>query len=218
MMLWFSALSTMPIADVTALTFTSPLFSVVGAAVILREAVGPRRWTAVLIGFAGTLIILRPGMTELAPGAMMALCSAVFMSAIALSVKSLSRTDPAANIVLVMALLTTPLSLIPALFVWTWPPLEIWPWLVLTGLGATGVQMGMAKAMSAADITAVLPFVFTRLIFTALAGYLVFGEVLDFWTGAGAAVIFTASFYMARREARLAREREAAATPPQPCP
>ncbi len=214
MMCWFTALSVLPIADVTALTFTSPLFSVIGAALILRETVGMRRWMAVLVGFAGTLIILRPGIAALAPGVALALLSAVLMSAVALSVKSMSRTDSPVTIVLTMALLTTPLSLIPALFVWTWPPLESWPWLVLTGLAAMGVQMGFAKSVSACDITAVLPFDFSRLIFAALVGFLAFGEILDVWTGLGAAVIFTASLYTARREARLARQQEAAVTPP----
>ena len=213
MMLWFSALAMMPIANVTALTFTSPLFSVIGAALILREQVGIRRWMAVAVGFAGTLIILRPGAVALEAGSLFALASAVFMSVSALSVKSLARTDPPGTIVLVMALLTTPLSLIPALFVWTWPPLEAWPWLALTGLGATGIQMGLAKAMSAADITAILPFDFSRLIFVALVGFAVFGEVLDLWTGIGALVIFVSTFYTARREARLARQRDVAVTP-----
>ncbi len=218
MMLWFTALAMMPIADVTALTFTSPLFSVIGAALILREQVGIRRWMAVVVGFAGTLIILRPGAAALEAGSLIALASAVFMSVSQLSVKSLARTDSPVTIVLVMALLTTPLSLIPALFVWTWPPLEAWPVLVLTGLGATGVQMGLAKAMSAADITAILPFDFSRLVFAALVGFAAFGELLDFWTGVGALVIFAATFYVARREARLARQQVAAVTPPQPGP
>lgn len=215
MMTWFSALGMMPIAEVTALTFTSPLFATVGAALILREAVGPRRWGAVVVGFLGTLIILRPGLAAVTPGAGIALLAAFFMSAVPLSMKVLSRTDSPATLVLMVATLSTPLSLIPALFVWTMPPPEAWPWLVMAGLFATGVQWGMAKAYALADVSAVLPFDFSRLIFVALAGYLIFAEPLDVWTGVGAAIIFTATVYTARREARLAR-RGAPLNPPPP--
>lgn len=205
MMSWFSALSLMPIAEVTALTFTAPLFSTLGAGLLLGERVGVRRWGAVLIGFAGTLVILRPGVEALAPGAWVALLAALFMAIIPLSVKVLSRTDPPTTVVLLVALLSTPLSLIPALFVWTAPPPDTWPWLVASGLFATGVQWGMAKAYALADVTAVLPFDFSRLIFVAAGGFLMFGEVLDLWTVAGAVIIFSATLYTARREARLAR-------------
>ena len=213
MMTWFSALGMMPIAEVTALTFTAPLFATVGAALILGEAVGPRRWGAVLVGFAGTLVILRPGVEALAPGAPIALLAALLLSAIPLSLKVLSRTDRPATLVLMVATLSTPLSLIPALFVWTAPPLEAWPWLVMSGLFATGVQWGLARAYALADVSAVLPFDFSRLIFVALAGFLMFGEALDLWTGVGALVIFAATFYAARREARRAK---APLNPPPP--
>lgn len=205
MMSWFSALSLMPIADVTALTFTAPLFSTLGAGLLLGEKVGVRRWGAVLVGFAGTLVILRPGIEALAPGAWIALLAALFMAIIPLSVKVLSRTDPPTTVVLLVALLSTPLSLIPALFVWTAPPPETWPWLVASGLFASGVQWGMAKAYALADVSAVLPFDFSRLIFVAAGGFLMFGEVLDLWTAAGAVIIFSATLYTVRREARLAK-------------
>ncbi len=205
MMTWFSALSLMPIADVTALTFTAPLFSTLGAGLLLGEKVGARRWGAVVVGFAGTLVILRPGIESLAPGVWVALLAALLMSIIPLSIKVLSRTDPPTTVVLLVALLSTPMSLVPALFVWTAPPPQTWPWLVASGLFASGVQWGMAKAYGLADVSAVLPFDFSRLVFVAVGGFLMFGEVLDLWTAAGAVIIFSATLYTARREARLAR-------------
>jgi len=205
MMTWFSALSLMPIADVTALTFTAPLFSTLGAGLLLGEKVGARRWGAVVVGFAGTLVILRPGIESLAPGVWVALLAALLMSIIPLSIKVLSRTDPPTTVVLLVALLSTPMSLVPALFVWTAPPPQTWPWLVASGLFASGVQWGMAKAYALADVSAVLPFDFSRLVFVAVGGFLMFGEVLDLWTAAGAVIIFSATLYTARREARLAR-------------
>jgi len=86
----------------------------------------------------------------------------------------------------------------------------------MAGLFASGVQWGMAKSYALADVTAVLPFDFSRLIFVALAGYLMFGEALDVWTGLGAAIIFAATLYTVRREARLARRATAPVSPPPP--
>ena len=121
MLLLFTALSLLPLADVTALSFTAPLFATIGAALLLREHVGARRWTATLVGFCGALVILRPGMGSFSGASLVALASAVAMAAAQLSVKSLSRTEHPNAIVLIMGLLMTPMSLPPVVFVWTWP-------------------------------------------------------------------------------------------------
>jgi drug/metabolite transporter (DMT)-like permease len=213
MLLLFSALAMLPLADVTALSFTAPLFATAGAALILREQVGMRRWTATLIGFAGALIILRPDADMLTPGALVALASAAAIAAAQLSVKSLSRTENPNAMVLIMGLLMTPMSLLPALGVWTWPSAATLAWLILMGLVATAGQILLVRAMAVADASAVMPFDFARLIFAAALGWLMFGEWPDAWTWVGAAVIVTATVYIARREAKRAR-RERAAVPP----
>ena len=102
MLLLFTAVSLLPLAEVTALSFTAPLFATIGAAAILREKVGVRRWTATLIGVAGALIILRPGADTFTPAALIALASAAGIAAAQLSVKSLSRTEDPSAIVLIM--------------------------------------------------------------------------------------------------------------------
>jgi drug/metabolite transporter (DMT)-like permease len=209
MLCFFSAISLIPVAEVTALTFTAPLFATIGAALVLGEKVRLRRWTATAIGFVGTVVILRPGSATLTPAALTALASAAFMAVAILSVKALSRTENPNAIVLYMGLLLTPLSLVGALFVWTTPAPETWPWLVVMGLTATLGQLLMTRAFATAEASAVLPFDFARLIFVAIFGFLLFGERPDLWTWIGAAVIIAATVYIAHREARLGRE-----TPP----
>ncbi len=201
---WITALTLMPMAEVTALGFTAPLFVTVGAALFLREAVGLRRWLAVAVGFGGAMIILRPGIDAVSLPALIALGAAAFMATSFLLVKKLSSTETPMTIVFYMGLFMLPISAVLAAFQWKMPSPELWPWLVGVGLVATLVQMTMAKAFSVADVTAIMPFDFTKLIFTASLGFVIFAEVPGIWTWVGGAVIFSATVYTARREARRA--------------
>jgi len=213
MLLLFTALSLMPLADVTALSFTAPLFAIVGAAVILRERVGWRRWTATLLGFIGALVTIRPNADTFTQAALIALASAAAIAAAQLSVKSLSRTEDPNAIVLIMGLLMTPMSLVPAWFVWTWPDPATMGWIALMGLVATAGQVCLVRAMRAADASAVMPFDFSRLIFASLLGWAMFGEWPDAWTWVGSAVIVASTVYIARREAKRARRLRMAVPP-----
>ncbi len=211
---WFYAISLIPIAEVTALSFLAPLFATLGAGLILRETVGPRRWSATLIGLAGALIIIRPGIIEMEAGNWLALGSAVFMGTSVLIIKMLSRTENPNVVVFYMGLIMTPMSLIPALFVWEAPGTHMWIWIVLMGPVAAFGHVTMVRAFSTADASAIVPFDFSRLPFAVLIGYLAFGELADSWTWVGAAVIFVSSVYIARREARLNPDKPVAAADP----
>lgn len=205
MVCWFSALALMPIAEATALNFTTPLFATVGAALFLREAVGWRRWVATAVGFAGALVILRPGAAALSWPALLALGAAAFGAPTMLMVKPLARTDSAATIVFYMNFLTTPFSLPPALVVWVMPSPEAWAGLVGIGVLATLGQVYLIRAFAVADASAVLPFDFARLPMVAVLGYLFYDERPDAWTWIGGAVIFAATLYTARREVRAGK-------------
>jgi drug/metabolite transporter (DMT)-like permease len=219
MLCGFTALTMMPFDQAIALSFTVPLFATIGAALILHEVVRARRWSATIIGFIGVLIILRPGLggVQLAGaenktaliGAGLALFSAVLSAQITLIVKDLARTEPSDAIVTYMVLLITPMSLVPALFVWEWPPWQLWAWIV--GLGALGSigHMCYIRAFALADASAVMPYDYTRLIFAAVIGYFAFAEVPDVWTFVGAIVIAGAALYIAHREVIM---RQSAAT------
>jgi drug/metabolite transporter (DMT)-like permease len=200
---WFYALAMIPIGEVTALSFLAPLFTTIGAALVLGEVVRLRRWTATLIGFCGALIIIRPGMAEMSLGSWFALGSAVFMGTSALIIKTLTRGDDPWTVVFFSHLIMIPMALIPALLVWTWPTPEVWLFLLATGPVAVAGHLFLTKAFSVTDVSIVAAVDFSRLPFAVLIGWLAFGELSDIWTWAGALVIFTSSLYIVRREQQL---------------
>jgi drug/metabolite transporter (DMT)-like permease len=207
MLCLFMAVSLMPLAEVTALTFAAPLFATVGATLVLKERVKLRRWTATLVGFLGVMIILRPGLEVVSPAALVALAAAALMAGAMVSVRSLALSEHPAAIVIYFGLLVTPMSLVPALFVWKTPSLELLFWFLLIGLAATAGQILMTKAFAAAEASAVMPFDFSRLVFVSLFGMMLFGEMPDGWTYVGAAIILAAAVYITHRESRLVKPR-----------
>ena len=202
MLMWFTAISMVPLADAVALGFTSPLFVILGAALFLGEVVRGRRLGATLCGFAGALIILRPGGGVLDLGAVLVLLSAVTLAGANLSVKELSRTEPVQAIVTYMVIFMVPLTFIPALLVWQTPtPAQL---AELAGLAAVATlgNYAMTRAVAVADASAVMPYDYARLPFVALIGFFVFGETSDAATWIGAGVIAVASLYLAHHESK----------------
>jgi len=205
-MLWFASIIFMPLAEATALGYTMPLFVTLGAVLFLGEVVRKRRWLAVFAGFAGTLIILRPGIEAITWPAMFAIGGALFIACSALMVKVLSRSDSPDTIVLYMAVFSTPLSFVAASFVWVTPSLETLAWLTAIGLSSTLAHLAYTRSFAIADASAVLPYDYLRLLMVAVVGFAIYDEVLDFWTWVGTAVIVGSTFYIARREAITARK------------
>jgi drug/metabolite transporter (DMT)-like permease len=211
MMAFFQALALLPIGDVTAISFLSPLFGTLFAILLLGEHVGARRWTALAVGFIGAMIILRPAGSAFGLGQIAALVSAMAVGVIGPLVKQLTAADDADRIVFITNLIMTPLSLVPALFVWVWPPLELWWQLALMGLFAVLGHMTLVRGYAVTDASLAMTFKFSRLPFAVLVGYLAFGELIDTWTWVGAIIIFAAAGFVTRREAQLARSRGATA-------
>ncbi len=212
---WFTAISTMNLGDAVALSFTAPMFATVGAVFLLGEIVRVRRWVAVLMGFAGAMVILRPGFVEIPPAAFIVLLSSLMMGLSVCLVKLLARTEQVIAIVFIMVLMLTPVSLIPALFVWQTPEPIQFAWLAAIGACGTLGHICITRAFSIADATAVLPYDFIRLPLMAVLAWLVFDQILDGWTGLGALIIIGSSLYIAQREAyhqrRLAKSEPQAA-------
>jgi drug/metabolite transporter (DMT)-like permease len=177
----------------------------VGAVFLLGEIVRARRWSAVAIGFLGVLIIMRPGATDFSFDMLVALGAAATAAGSYISIKFLARTEPADAVVIYMTLIMTPLSLIPALFFWTWPDAAGWFWLVLTGLLATVAQVCMTRAYQVGDVSALISINFIQLPVVVICAYFLFDQNLDAGTAIGAAIIVGANIYIARREAKLAR-------------
>jgi len=213
MLTYFQALALLPIAEVTAISFLSPLFGTLFAIFLLGEHVGVQRWGALVAGFIGAMIMLRPGGGDFGFGQIAALVSAMSMGLIGPLIKQLTAADDADRIVFITNLVSTPVSLVPALFVWTWPPLEVWPLLALLGLFAVLGHMTLVRGFAVTDASLAMTYNFSRLPFSVLVGYLVFGELIDGWTWVGAVVIFVAAVFITHREAKLARRRAVAQLP-----
>lgn len=207
MIAYFYAVATINIVDAVALNTTLPLWVTILAAILLREKVGPRRWAATAIGFGGALVILRPGIIEVSPAAMLALASAMFYAAAAIVVKVLARTEPATRIVFFMNLYLLVLSAAPAAWRWNMPDWNSAPWLIAIGLSGTLAHVCNTRALAAADASFVAPFDFIRLVLVTLAGWLIFNDPGSVWTWVGAIVVFASATYITRREAMLARQR-----------
>ena len=204
--LLFGALALAPMGDVSAIIATRPLIAAFGAVLILGEVANGRRWIATVVGLIGALIIIRPGASGVSLGSGLALTAVIGMAALSLVIKSLSRTEPPDTIVAWQMVVFTPISLIPALFVWTTPDWKQLILLVLMGLFGTLNQRCLTRAYAAADATAVLPFDFTRLPFAAILGFVLFGEFPSVWTWVGGVVIFVCVLWMAQLEARAGRK------------
>lgn len=212
MVCFFTALSLAPIADVTALSFTAPLFATLLAVVILKEKLGWRRVAAIMAGFIGTLIVLRPGFAEISTGYILVLVATIFWGACVIIIKTLSRTESSVTITTYMSLVMAPLALIPALFVWSWPSLTDFAWLAFLGfLGGCG-QMAVAQALRHAETHVAMPFDFVRLIWVSITGYLFFAEVPDIFVWLGGALIFSSTAYITIREHKIRSQNARAAT------
>lgn len=204
MTVWFAALAYITVGEMTAITFLSPLLATVGAAFFLREVVSWQRWAATLTGLLGALIILRPGMLEVGIGSYLALASAFIVAVTTLFIKRLTDIDDPDKVVFLTTAMQTPLALVPAIFVWTWPSADVWATVIAMGFVATFGHATLTRAFASADASLVMGVDFARLPFAVIYGFLLFGELIDFWTWVGAGIIFLASLYGANH-ARKAR-------------
>ncbi|MEO6155270.1 MAG: DMT family transporter [Thermomonas sp.] len=201
----FWSIANLPLSQAIALAYSSPIFVTIAAVVLLGEKVRMRRWMAVLAGFIGVVVIVRPWSHAFTAGSLVAVSAAVITAVVAIQIKQLSREDGADTIVLWTYLFWVPMSLLPALWVWHPPQGIAWLWLALSGVLGTAGQLLWTRALKIGEVSALTPISFVQLVIVTIAGWLWFGEVLDRWTGIGAAIIFSATAYIAHREAVLAR-------------
>jgi drug/metabolite transporter (DMT)-like permease len=207
LMTYFPGAALIPVDQSQALIFTSPLWGTLLAVLFLGESVRLRRVLALITGFAGALIILRPGIAEVSRGTLLVLAAALANATSNTIVKFTTRSDHPDTVVFYLMAYVTPMTFVPALFVWTWPTLEQLLLLIGVGVFATLNQRFLSRAFATADATAVLPFDFARLPFAAIIGFLVFAELPDIWVWVGGATIFASSVYIAHHEARAVRQR-----------
>ena len=201
MELWFYSLSVMPLNEATALSYISPIFATLLAVFMLGEKIGRWRILAIICGFIGALIILRPDPdVGLHHGSLIVLAAAFMWALAGIVVKSLTTTDPPWRIVTYMGIFMSLLSAPPAVMHWQSVGVELfWP---LAGIAvlSTAAQLCMVSAFARAPMVMLAPFDFMRLVFTSVLAYMVFGERLDAWTALGAAIIVGSSAFITWRE------------------
>ena len=193
MLSWFYGLSVIELAKATALSFTNTMFGALAAVWFLKERMLLKRCLAVLTGFVGMLIILRPGLIEVSHGSMIVLFSALCWGIGMVIVKKLTETDSIVSIILWFTLLTTLVTFPFAFSVWVWPSPGDYFWLLVMGvLGSVG-HMAAVSGFKIADASSVMPMDFLRMVWISLFGFLFFGEIPELLTIVGAAVILIGS-------------------------
>ena len=200
---WYIGVTLVPLAELSALQFTMPIFTAVMAGLVLREKIGLHRALVIATGFVGTLIIVRPGTVELGTGPFVVLTAAFFYSCAYIGTKQLSGTDSGNQVVFYMSLFILIFSAIPAAFVWRTPDLADAAPLLAMGFVGYATHYCVTRSMAAADASFVVPFDFLRLPLSIGFGYVLFAEQLDPWVWLGAALIFAGAYYNTWRESRL---------------
>ena len=208
MLMVFTALSITPLAKVTALSFTAPIFLAILSIMVLGERFRLDRCLAIGAGFLGMLIILRPGIVAIDTGALLAAGSAALWAITMILIKLLSRTESSVTIVAWMGIFLCIFSVGPALWVWQPVSNNNLLWLASIGFCGSVAQISLSQSLKETDPTAILPFDFLKLIWTALLGVWLFSEVPDRYTWIGATVIFSSGLFIAHRERKIAAPAE----------
>ena len=202
MSLSFLSMTLIPLGEAVTLHFSLPFFVILFAILILREEVGVQRWLAMLVGFAGVAIALRPGFQAIQPGMIAAIGAAAAYGLSDVLLRKLSHTDLTLSIVFYGFALQLPFSLPLALNEWVSPSGAEWGWLFLMGCLAFLAQFSLSRSYIVADASLVSSVLFIRLPIISVLGFLLFDEVTDIWTWVGAAIIFAGTYQAARQATR----------------
>jgi len=201
MYLGFSAVVNMPLAEVTAISFARILFTTILAIVFLREVVGVRRWTSVIVGFVGVLVIIRPDPDNINIYALMAVTSALFVSAVQILLRKISQIDNASTILVFHSVSITLVMSVPTYFQWVLPSLHEMIFIVMIGSLMSLMQWMFIQALKVGEAAAIAPMEYVRLIYAGIIGVVFFAEIPTVWTLAGAAIIVASTLYTMRRNA-----------------
>lgn len=197
---WFFAIAAIPLAEVVALEFTTPLWTAVLAMLFLGESLRRKRLAAIALGFIGTLIIVRPGLGEVGIGTLAGLAAAFGYAVALTSVRFLAQRDTPLCILFYMLALQLPMGFFPALSGWVWPDAADGPWIIAVGVTGLSAHYCIARAMKLAEAAAVTTMGFMRLPLVALVGFVLYGEVVEVWVALGA-ILICAGIYLNVRDA-----------------
>ncbi|WP_198671083.1 DMT family transporter [Oceanibium sediminis] len=206
--LFIFAVSYVPLADAVAVSFVAPFIVTALGALILREPVGRRRWIAVIIGFMGTLIVVRPGLGVIHPAVMLVMLAASMFAVRQIISRMLSGGDRTSTTVAYTALVSSAILILPLPFVWVTPSTGTQiSLLAACALAAALGEICVIKAMEVAQAVVVAPVQYSMLIWGTILGYLVFGQLPDGWTLFGASIIMSTGLYTLHRERLAMRAR-----------
>jgi drug/metabolite transporter (DMT)-like permease len=207
-LLWFYAMARIPMAEVTAIGYTTPIFMTIGAVLMFGEQIQLRRIGAVMAGLAGVYLILRPGFETLSSGQLAQLASTPLFAIAMLMVKRLTQVDRPAMIIIMLNFVCLAVLAPVAAANWQTPSAMQVAWLAAATVGATAGHYCLTRSYGIADITVVQPVTFLQLVWTSAFGFLLFAETPSVWVFAGGGLILAASTYIAHRERKLARAEE----------
>lgn len=197
---WFFGVATIPLAEVFAIEFTSPLWVALLAPALLGERLTRARVLAVVLGFVGAMIVIRPGMTELSGGTVAVLIAALGFAGSTIATKRLAASETSLAILFYMALIQAPLGLLPSLGNLQMPGAATWAWLFAVTLAGLAAHFCLAQAFRLADATLVVPMDFLRLPLIALVGMALYAEPLDPFILLGGAVILAGNYWNLKAE------------------
>ncbi|MGB0577412.1 MAG: DMT family transporter [Alphaproteobacteria bacterium] len=206
---FYFAAKHMPIADITAIHFSRPIFAAILAAIVLKEVIKGARAVAILGGFIGAAIIIRPGMVDFNIGIFFVLGVVCVQTWNPINRRLLSQSEHPDTVAVWTQLIVLPLAMVPAFFFWTTPTLELLGWMAMIGLLEMLNQRVLARAYVQGETVVVLALHYTRLPLAAIVGYLMFGEVAEIWIWVGGAVIACAALYLAQHERRAEMSKAA---------
>ncbi len=192
------------LVDATAVQFSRPLFMTLLAVVMLGETVGWRRWAATIVGFGGMIVMLRPGAVAIDAAWMVALSTALIFAVGMIMIRMLASTEPPTRILFYYHLTGMIVFVGPAIWLWKTPTADEWPLLLSIGAMTMIGMVCFIRGLAVGEASIVGPMEYTRLIYAAILGLVIFHESLDPWTIVGALIIVGATTYVARAEARAA--------------
>jgi drug/metabolite transporter (DMT)-like permease len=199
---WVFAIGALPLATVFAIEFTMPVWTVVLAALFLKERISFARLVMLALGLAGVLVILRPGFAFVQPAAFVMLAGSLAYAGSLIFTKRLSTTDAPLAVLFWMSVIQMPLALATSLPRWVHPTVLDLPWIVAVGVGSYTAHYCLTRAVKIADASVVVGIDFIRLPLIALVGAVFYGEALDPMVFVGAAIIFGGTYYSISRETR----------------
>ena len=206
MLLYFSALVLLPIEKLTAISFVVPLIVTILAVFFLGEKIYIYRTLALILGFGGMLVIIRPGFVDISIGVYMVLFSALLWSINIIITKKISKDDSAITILAYQSIFMSLLSFFIVLFFWEMPSLKTLIYLILAALCGTVLHLTLNHAFKLVDVSMTQPYSFLNLVFASIIGYFVFDEIPDLYTWIGALIIFTGVLIISYREMKLDKE------------